>query len=45
MTKTRQDNNVTDHIGLLYIKNETQLLWLIRQVIVYDEDEIGQWCG
>ena len=25
--KTRQDNDVTDHIGLLYIKkNETELL-------------------
>ena len=25
-TKTRQNNDVTDHIGLVYVKTETELL-------------------
>ena len=36
MTKSRQDNNVTDHTGALYAKNETELSWPIRQGAVYD---------
>ena len=43
MKKMRQDNDMTDHIGSLYAENETHLLWLIRQGMVYDKDEIGQW--
>ena len=26
MTKTRQDNDVTNHIGIVYAKTETKLL-------------------
>ena len=37
MTKTRQDNDMTDHIGPLYIENETKLSCSIWQGMVYDE--------
>ena len=43
MKKTRQYNDLIDCIGLLYIKNETELLWSIRWGTVYDRDQIGQW--
>lgn len=29
MTKMRQYNDMTDHIGSLYVKNEIELLWSI----------------
>ena len=28
--KTKQDNNVTDHISVIYNENETKLSWPIR---------------
>lgn len=37
MTKTRHDNDMIDHKGLLYVENKTKLLWLIQQGMVYDE--------
>ena len=30
MTKTRQDNDMTDLIGPLYMKDEIELSWLIQ---------------
>ena len=42
MAKTRHDNDMTDHLGLLYTKNETELSWPIQQGKVYDEDRIGE---
>ena len=36
--KSREDNDVIDCIGLLYVKNETELLWPIQQGTFYDED-------
>lgn len=36
--KTRQDIDVTDHIDVVYIKNEIELSWLIQQGAVYDEN-------
>ena len=30
MTKMRQDNDVSNHIGSLYTENENELSWLIR---------------
>ena len=35
MTKTKQDNDVIDHKGTVYIKIETKLSWSIRQDVVY----------
>ena len=43
MMKTRHDNNVVNHIGPLYIENETKLLWSIQQGTVYDKDQTTQW--
>ena len=36
--KDEWSNNVTDHIDLLYIENETKLSCSIQQGIVYDEE-------
>lgn len=41
MMKTRQDNDMIDCTGPLYIENETKLLWLNRQGTVYDVDKTG----
>ena len=41
--KTRQDNDVTDCIGAIYVENKTGLLWLIKSGIICDENQIGQW--
>ena len=38
MMKTREDNDVIDHIGVVYIKNDTKLLWPIRLGANYDEN-------
>ena len=37
MTKTRQDNNVTNRIDLVYAKNDSKLSGLIRPGAIYDE--------
>ena len=37
--KTRQDNNVTGHRGVIFVEYDIGLLSLIRQCVVYDEDE------
>lgn len=39
MMKTRQDNNVTNRIDLVYAKNDTKLSGLIRPSVIYDEIE------
>ena len=38
VTKTTQDNDMTDRIGMAYTKKKTKLLWLIRLDTVYDEN-------
>lgn len=38
MMKTRQNNDVTDPIGVVYVKIETEVLWSIRQDVVYYEN-------
>ena len=38
MMKTRQDNDITDCTGVIYAKNDDELLWLIEQDVVYDEN-------
>ena len=42
MTKTKQDNDVTNHINVIYAENETKLLWSIGPGAVDDENRIGQ---
>ena len=38
MMKTRHDNEMTDHIGAIYAKNETKLSWSIRLGVICDEN-------
>lgn len=42
--ETRQDNNVTNYRGAIYVKIETKLSSLIRKDAIYNEKLIGQWC-
>lgn len=44
ITKMRQDNAMTNPIGMVYAKNEVELSLPIRQGMIYDEDNIGQLC-
>lgn len=44
VTKTRQDNNMTNNTGAIYIKNETEMSWPIGSGKVYDGNQIGQRC-
>ena len=37
--KTRQDNDVTGRRGVIFVEYDIGLLSLIRQCVVYDEDE------
>lgn len=39
MIKTRQDNNMTDHTGVVYTENKTELLLPIRSKAVCDENQ------
>lgn len=41
MMKKRQNNDVTNHIGMLYTENDTKQLWSIRWGMNYNEDNIG----
>ena len=41
MIKTKQDNDVTDRIGVDYIKNNTDLSWLIGYGANCDENQIA----
>ena len=42
MMKTRQDNDVIDYKGIVYVKNEVELSWLIELSAVYDENQTRQ---
>ena len=44
MTNTREDNDVTNHIGAVYIENNTELSWSIGSSGIYTENQIGQHC-
>lgn len=39
--KTRQDNNVTDRIDVVYDKKKIELSWLIKPSEVRDKNQIG----
>lgn len=43
MTKTRQDNDMTDSTGVVYIDIEIDLSWLIEQDAVYHENKTELW--
>ena len=38
MTKTIYKNYVIDYTDVVYVKNETELLWLIESGIVYHKN-------
>ena len=37
--KIRKDNDVTDHISVVYVKNDIELLWPIGSSTVCDENQ------
>ena len=41
--KMKQDNDVTNHTGVVYTKNKFKLLWFIELGVLYDENQTGQW--
>ena len=45
VTKTRQDNNVNDHIGLGYAETENELSGPIWPGTIRSENQIRQWCN
>ena len=40
--KTRKENDVIDHKGVISVEYDTELSRLIGQCVVYDEDKTGQ---
>ena len=44
VTITRKDNDVSNHIDVVYAENDTELSWLIGLGVDYDEIQIGQQC-
>ena len=40
--KIRQDNDMTDCIGVVYVENEMELSCSIRQGAICEKNEIGQ---
>ena len=38
MMKTKQNNDVTDCICVVYVDNEIELLWLVKLGAVYDRN-------
>ena len=43
MMKTSEDNDMTDCIGIVYVENDTKILWLIGLGADCYENKIGQW--
>ena len=43
LMKTRLDNYMTDHIGLVYAKNDIELSRPIGLGAVCDNNQTGQW--
>ena len=38
LMKTRQDNDMIDRIGAVYVENDSELWWLIRSSAIIDEN-------
>ena len=36
--KNRQNNDMTDHIGAIYVENEIELSWSVKPSAVYDRN-------
>ena len=41
VTKTKQDNDMTDRAGAIYDENEIELSWLIGSGVICDENKTG----
>lgn len=39
--KTKQDNNLTNRVGMFYTENDIELSWLVKSSAVYEENQIG----
>ena len=44
LMKTKQDNNMRDHIDVIYYKKETELLWPIGSSTICDKNRTAQRC-
>ena len=44
MTKTKNDKDVIDHIGVVYIEIKTELSWPIGLSTACDENQTRQRC-
>ena len=42
MTKTKQDNDVANHKGVMYVEIKSELSWLIEWDVGYHENQIRQ---
>ena len=38
--KTRQDKDMINHTGVVYVENDTKLSWLIRSIVDCTENKI-----
>ena len=45
MMKTRQDNELINHTGVVYIENKKKLFWSIKPGAIYDENQTEQLLG
>ena len=43
MMNTRENNDIIDHIGVIYAKNDIELSWLIELSGDCNENQITQW--
>ena len=43
VTKTIQDNDVTNHIDVVYAEIGIELSWMIRQDVVYHKKQTREW--
>ena len=44
VTKTKEDNDVTNHTGAVYVENDTKISWLIELGVNSYDKKIGQLC-
>lgn len=40
--KIKQINDMIDHTGAVYAKNDIELSWPIKSIVDYDENHIGK---
>lgn len=44
MTKTKEDNDMIDHIGVVYVENDDKLPWSIWSSVDCNQNQIRQLC-